>query len=73
MAVLTEVLPSVVAEAEILDIAGVDLHTTACTAIALGSQVLLEVSVGCVCVWVFICVCMCMCVCVHKTMNNLLL
>ena len=73
MAVLTEVLPSVVAEAEILDIAGVDLHTAACTAIALGSQVLLEVSVGCVCVGFHMCVHVYVCVCIHKTMNNLLL
>ena len=43
MAVLAEILPSIVAETEVASIGGVYLHPTPCTPVALGQQILLQV------------------------------
>ena len=44
MAVLAEVFPSVVTEAEVSGVSRIDLHPTTCASVALCRQVLLEVS-----------------------------
>ena len=43
MAVLAEILPSIVAETEVASIGGVYLHPTPCAPVALGQQIFLQV------------------------------
>ena len=43
MAVLAEILSSIVAETEVASIGGVYLHSTPCAPVALGQQILLQV------------------------------